>query len=141
MFRRAIATSLIATLVGVTIGAELFRHPTATTPGTVVAYYENSYQQHAIKLLMDRKRINEWPCLYTLWTRESHWNPHALNKKSKAYGIAQFMPKTWQLVGSKRTSDGYKQVELGLLYINRRYGETRGSVCRALGSSLARGWY
>jgi len=48
------------------------------------------------------------------------------------------MPKTWALVGAKKTSNGFKQVEAGLLYIDRKYG---GNICKALGSNLGRGWY
>ncbi len=106
--------------------------------GTVVVFYENEYQKHAIDLLTQMNKLEEWTCLYTLWTRESNWNPKSLNKKSGAYGIAQFMPATWALVDAKKTSDGFEQVELGLAYIKRKYG---GNICKALGSNLGRGWY
>jgi soluble lytic murein transglycosylase-like protein len=106
--------------------------------GTVVAFYENEYQRYAIDLLTQRGKLEQWYCLYTLWTRESNWNPRSLNRKSGAYGIAQFMPETWALVNAKRTSNGFRQVEAGLAYIQRKYG---GNICKALGSNLARGWY
>lgn len=106
--------------------------------GTVIAYYENAYQAHAISLLTEAGKIEEWSCLYTLWTKESNWNPKSLNKKSGAFGIAQFMPVTWEQVGYKKTDDGFIQVEAGLAYIQRKYG---GNICKALGSNLGRGWY
>ena len=106
--------------------------------GTVVAFYENEYQRYAIDLLTQAGKLEQWTCLYTLWTRESNWNPRSLNRKSGAYGIAQFMPATWGLVGFKRTSNGFVQVEAGLAYIQRKYG---GNICKALGSNLGRGWY
>lgn len=139
MFRRAVIVFLISTLA-VVIDNKLFEQVKLTdkVPGTLVAYYENEYQQYAIELLTERGKIDEWPCLYTLWTRESNWNPHSLNRKSGAYGIAQFIPQTWALVGEKRTNDGFKQVEAGLSYIDRKYG---GNICKALGSNLSRGWY
>lgn len=106
--------------------------------GTVVAFYSNEYQKYAIDLLTERGKLEQWSCLYTLWMNESNWRPTAVNKKSGAYGIAQFMPATWKSVGFKRTNDGFIQVEAGLAYIDRRYS---GNACRALGSNLSRGWY
>lgn len=111
-------------------------HP--TLGGTVVAYYENEYQRYAVDMLTQMNKLEQWSCLYELWTRESNWRPKAYNKTSGAYGIAQFMPVTWSLVGFKRTSDGFVQVEAGLAYIQRKYG---GNICKALGSNLSRGWY
>lgn len=106
--------------------------------GTVVAFYENEYQRYAVDMLTQMNKLEQWSCLYTLWTRESNWNPDSFNRKSGAYGIAQFMPSTWRLVGFKRTDNGFVQVEAGLAYIQRKYG---GNICKALGSNLSRGWY
>ena len=111
------------------------RYPVADT---VIAYYENEYQRYAVDMLTQMDKLEQWSCLYELWTRESNWRPKAYNRASGAYGIAQFMPVTWGLVGFKRTSDGFVQVEAGLAYIQRKYG---GNICKALGSNLSRGWY
>jgi hypothetical protein len=144
--RKLIAMFIVITL-SVAIDDKFFDKsyvPVAPLPkgeniaGTVVVFYENEYQKHAIDLLTQMNKLEEWTCLYTLWTRESNWNPKSLNKKSGAYGIAQFMPATWALVDAKKTSDGFEQVELGLAYIKRKYG---GNICKALGSNLGRGWY
>lgn len=143
MFKQLAYTFLVATLA-VVLNNKLFGTvpieplPNRHIQGTVVAFHENEYQRHAIELLTQRGQLESWACLYTLWTRESNWNPKSLNRKSGAYGIAQFMPKTWALVGAKKTSNGFKQVEAGLLYIDRKYG---GNICKALGSNLGRGWY
>lgn len=146
MFKRLIAMFLIITL-SVAIDDKFFDKsnvPVAPLPkgdriaGTVVAFYENEYQKHAIDLLTQMNKLEQWTCLYTLWTRESNWNPKSLNRKSGAYGIAQFMPATWALVDGKKTSNGFTQVELGLAYIQRKYG---GNICKALGSNLGRRWY
>jgi hypothetical protein len=106
--------------------------------GTVVAHYNNDYQRYAIDELIKTDRLEQWSCLHDLWVRESNWRPMALNKQSKAMGIAQFMPVTWSLVGVKPTTDGYAQVDAGLLYIERKYG---GNICKAYASNLSRGWY
>ena len=108
--------------------------------GEVVAYYTNEYQYHAIQQLIKQDKLEQYPCLYELWMRESNWRPAALNKSSKAMGIAQLMPATWVNIKVKPTKDGFKQVDAGLLYIDRKYGKT-GGICRAYAHHLAEGWY
>lgn len=140
MFKRLVVFSLIVAAT-VAIDDKYFDHTPAQIndkAGVLVAYYTNDYQRYAIDLITKDGRLEQWSCLYTLWMRESNWNPKSFNRKSKSYGIAQFMPQTWALVGYKRTSDGYAQVRAGLAYIERRYG---GNLCKALGSNLARGYY
>lgn len=113
-----------------------FKH--SPLAGQVIAYYTNDYQRYAIEELTKDGRLQQWSCLHDLWVRESNWRPEALNKSSKALGIAQLMPVTWGLVGHKPTADGYAQVDAGLAYIERKYG---GNICKAYASSLSRGWY
>jgi hypothetical protein len=106
--------------------------------GTVVAYYDNDYQKYAVEQLIKRQQIQEWYCLWSLWTKESNWNPKSRNHQSKAYGIPQIEPYILNLMHYKQSSNGYTQVLYGLAYIDRRYS---GSPCKAYASSLARGWY
>lgn len=108
--------------------------------GEVVAYYTNEYQRYAIQRLIEQDKLEQYHCLYELWTEESNWRPAALNKSSKASGIAQLMPATWKLLKVKPTADGFKQVDIGLRYIDRHYGKTRG-ICKAYAHHLAKGWY
>lgn len=107
--------------------------------GKVVAYYQNEYQRHAIDRLIELNMLEQYSCLYELWTKESNWRPKALNKSSKALGIAQLMPATWKNIKVKPTLDGMKQVDAGLRYIKHRYG-TNG-ICKAYAHHLAKGWY
>jgi hypothetical protein len=146
MFKRLVAIFLIVT-ASVAIDDRFFDKshvPIAPltdsngVSGAVVTFYENEYQRYAVDLLIQADKLEQWSCLYTLWMRESNWNPRSHNRKSGAYGIAQFMPYTWKQVGFKRTDDGFVQVEAGLAYIQRKYG---GNICKALGSNLSRGWY
>ena len=102
------------------------------------AYHTNDYQLHAINLLMQRNQVEQWSCLWALWTAESNWRNKAENKSSGAYGIAQFMPATWKNVGYEKTSDGFIQVRAGLAYIDHRYA---GSPCKAYAHFLAKRWY
>ena len=108
--------------------------------GRVVAYYKNDYQRYAIDRLAEMGRIEEYPCLYELWVEESNWRPEALNKSSRASGIAQLKPSTWANLKIRPTANGYEQIDAGLIYINQHYGKTN-SICKAYAHHLAMGWY
>ena len=71
----------------------------------------------------------EYRCLELLWHKESRWNPRANNPKSSAYGIPQLL--------KLRELDPYKQIDLGLKYIDHRYG----TVCKALAHHKKAGHY
>jgi len=71
----------------------------------------------------------QYRCLVELWDRESHWVSTARNKRSTAYGIPQIL--------GMRERDPYKQIDLGLLYITKRYK----SICSALLHSQRKGYY
>ena len=80
---------------------------------------------------------SEFTCLENLWGKESGWNPNAQNPTSTAYGIPQFLNSTWASTGIAKTSDGYRQIDAGLIYIENRFG----SPCGAWAHSQAKGWY
>ena len=65
---------------------------------------------YAHTLLLNAK---EFHCLDLLWTKESHWNSKARNKKSTAYGIPQ-------ILGMKE-KDPSRQIRIGIEYIRHRY--------------------
>jgi hypothetical protein len=94
-----------------------------------------SYQSYAMSKLGGD--ANQFACLENLWGKESGWNPNAQNPSSSAYGIPQFLDSTWAGTGIAKTSDGYRQIDAGLIYIDSRYG----SPCGAWGHSQAQGWY
>jgi hypothetical protein len=94
-----------------------------------------SYQEYAVSKLGGSG--SEFSCLENLWGKESGWNPNAQNPSSTAYGIPQFLDSTWGGTGIGKTSDGYRQIDAGLIYINERYG----SPCGAWGHSQSTGWY
>jgi hypothetical protein len=81
---------------------------------------------------------SEFGCVDNIWTQESHWNVHADNPNSSAYGIPQALP------GSKMSSAGpdwqnsaETQIRWGLGYIENRYG----SACAAWSFKQSHGWY
>ena len=94
-----------------------------------------SYQEYAMGKLGGSG--GEFTCLENLWGKESGWNPNAQNPSSNAYGIAQFLNSTWAGTGIAKTSDGYRQIDAGLIYIENRFG----SPCGAWSHSQAKGWY
>jgi len=116
---------------------QMVSHP---PKGALIAYYDNDYQRYAVEQLIKQDKIKQYPCLFELWTEESNWRPKARNKSSGALGIAQLMPATWVNIKTKPTLDGFKQVDAGLVYIERKYGKTN-AICRAYAHHLALGWY
>ena len=94
-----------------------------------------SYQEYAMGKLGGSG--SEFTCLENLWGKESGWNPNAQNPSSTAYGIAQFLDSTWAGTGIAKTSDGYRQIDAGLIYIENRFG----SPCGAWAHSQSKGWY
>jgi hypothetical protein len=94
-----------------------------------------SYQDYAMSKLGGSG--SEFSCLENLWGKESGWNPNAQNPTSTAYGIPQFLDSTWASTGIAKTSDGYRQIDAGLIYIEDRYG----SPCGAWSHSQSTGWY
>ena len=64
----------------------------------------------------------QYRCLVELWDRESHWNPKADNPKSTAYGIPQLLRMT--------STNPYRQIELGIKYITKRYGNSCVALAR-----------
>ena len=81
--------------------------------GKVIAYYQNDYQLYAIERLTQLNMLEQYPCLYELWTKESNWNYKAKSKTSSARGIPQLL--------NLKTNDPYEQINLGLKYIKARH--------------------
>jgi hypothetical protein len=72
----------------------------------------------------------EFVCLEKLWTKESNWRYKAKNKQSSAYGIPQLL--------KMKETNPYKQIDLGLRYIDKRY---KGNACVAWQHWRSKGWY
>lgn len=85
----------------------------------------NRYKLYAHIKLIDAK---QYRCLELLWMRESRWDPRANNPKSSAFGIPQLL--------KLKELDPYKQIDLGLKYIEHRHG----TPCAAL-EHHRKGWY
>ncbi|HEU4671522.1 MAG TPA: transglycosylase SLT domain-containing protein [Candidatus Limnocylindrales bacterium] len=103
-----------------------------------VAKYHASSVGAARAYARSRLGATQFGCLDRLWTKESNWNPRAVNRSSGAYGIPQALP------GSKMATAGgdwrfnpMTQVRWGLDYIRRAYG----TACEAWSHSIHTDWY
>ncbi len=79
----------------------------------------------------------EYKALEELIMLESSWNPKAQNKRSTAYGLGQFVDKTWDLVGIEKSADYRIQLIAAQKYVMMRYG----SWVKALEHHKQYGWY
>jgi hypothetical protein len=80
---------------------------------------------------------DEFSCLVSLWTRESHWTVTAENPNG-AYGIPQAKPgDKMASAGPDWQTNATTQITWGLGYIKGRYG----TPCGAWAHSQATGWY
>ena len=77
------------------------------------------------KVLMEDKYgwgDGQYECLDSLWTKESHWNYKASNKRSGAHGIPQALPATkMEVIGTDWRTNPVTQISWGLRYIDIRY--------------------
>jgi len=90
------------------------------------------------ELLKAGFKLDQFPCLDKLWTRESHWNYKSYNSSSGAYGIPQAVPgKKMAEFGDDWKTNPATQIKWGLDYIKNRYG----TPCKAWDHSQATGWY
>ena len=115
----------VACLVAIVIGTALFM-PIAHAPAAQRMPYK-SVKLYAKELTPNK---TEYSCLKKLWGKESAWNHLADNPDSTAFGIPQIL--------GLKTKDPYKQIDLGLKYIDHRY---HGDACKAWNHWLRKGWY
>ena len=67
---------------------------------------------------------DQYTCLNRLWTKESHWNYKARNKKSGAHGIPQALPASrMDVISTDWRTNPVTQIRWGLRYIEARYNE------------------
>ena len=77
---------------------------------------------------------NQYRCLDKLWTKESHWRPHAYNKIKVMGKNAGGIP---QILGMSPRTPAPEQIDRGLAYIIHRYG----TPCQAWKFHERKGWY
>jgi hypothetical protein len=83
-------------------------------------------------------KIDQFPCLDSLFKRESGWNQLASNSSSGAYGIPQALPGSKMAkFGADWKTNPVPQIKWGLDYIEGRYS----TPCGAWSHSQSTGWY
>jgi hypothetical protein len=71
---------------------------------------------------------DQYDCLNRLWTKESHWNYKAHNKRSGAHGIPQALPADrMEVISSDWRTNPVTQIRWGLRYIEARYDNPCGA--------------
>ncbi|MGY1692736.1 aggregation-promoting factor C-terminal-like domain-containing protein [Geodermatophilus sp. SYSU D01105] len=135
LHRLAVVGALGLSLALAPVGGSLAQAEVQGSPAAVGASEKQAYKDHALGQVGGNR--TQFGCLDRLWERESGWNPHAQNPTSSAYGIPQFLDSTWASTGIRKTSDPYRQIKAGLIYIGERYG----SPCGAWDHSRSTGWY
>jgi len=82
--------------------------------------------------------VSQFSCLDSLWTKESGWNPLAVNASSGAYGIPQSLPASkMATAGADYRTNPATQIAWGLTYIKASYG----NPCSAWAHSQSVNWY
>ena len=98
---------------------------TATTANATTENKEEYKLYTYVKLFNSKEFI----CVNALWTKESNWSSTSHNKSSSAYGIPQLL--------KLKEKDPYRQIDLGIKYINNRYG----TMCNAWAFYKVKGYY
>jgi hypothetical protein len=100
------------------------------TAASIKPAYSSDIEIYKLYAHMKVGNDKQYRCLVTLWHLESRWNPKARNPKSTAFGIPQLL--------KMKETNPYKQIDLGIKYINHRY---EGSCCKALAKHKKSGHY
>jgi hypothetical protein len=115
------------------LGSSMLIHKLAIFIQTVYPLQANTNAIDAYKIYAHIKvgSYKEFVCLEKLWTKESNWRYKAKNKQLvAAYGIPQLL--------KMKETNPYKQIDLGLRYIDKRY---EGNACVAWQHWRSKGWY
>lgn len=110
---------------------------TAASQGSSVGATGNSLYDYARQQLAARGMGDDanWNSLYSLWQKESNWNPAAVNSSSGAFGIAQILPSAHPT--ANRNMSPQEQIDWGINYIAGRYGSPNA----AWAHSQRKNWY
>jgi hypothetical protein len=98
----------------------------------------NQYQSFAKALANETWGPGQFPYLELLWTRESGWDPAAINPASGAFGIPQSLPAVKMAsAGLDWATNPDTQIIWGIGYIHATYGTPHA----AWAHELAHNWY
>ena len=106
----------LAVLIGILLGVVLYfiLPREALSENTEVIPIESVRVYHEkpdIKTYAKERVGNEWWAFNYIISHESGWNSNAQNPVSSAFGLAQFLNSTWEVVGCEKTTDKYTQID------------------------------
>jgi len=145
---RALEKKVIAAKEAEKKAAEAKRQEASSSSGTSKPYdgpipsscneYTGNRKIGCALMIQAGFKIDQFPCLDSLFKKESGWNQKATNASSGAYGIPQALPgsKMAEFGDDWRTNPA-TQIKWGLSYIEGRYG----TPCNAWSHSQSTGWY
>lgn len=108
----------------VTVSASAMSLVSSASANVELARTSDGAKEVAKVLMEDQYGWGEkqYTCLESLWTKESHWNYKARNKRSGAHGIAQALPATkMEVISTDWRTNPVTQISWGLRYIDIRY--------------------
>lgn len=98
-------------------------------PATTANATTENKEEYKLYTYVKLFNSKEFICINALWTKESNWSSTSRNKSSSAYGIPQLL--------KLKEKDPYRQIDLGIKYINNRYG----TMCNAWAFYKVKGYY
>jgi hypothetical protein len=98
-------------------------------PATTANATTENKEEYKLYTYVKLFNSKEFICVNALWTKESNWSSTSRNKSSSAYGIPQLL--------KLKEKDPYRQIDLGIKYINNRYG----TMCNAWAFYKVKGYY
>jgi len=85
-------------------------------------------QEYAEMRVLTEFGEGQWESFNQIVMKESRWDHLAQNPTSTAYGIMQFLSSTWKSVDCVKTDIPEIQVDCGIRYIKKRYGNPQKAL-------------
>lgn len=99
----------------------LLKHGTAIAEDHVECNYLQDIERFTTCEVYNAWGYDEVAPLVYVIEKESGWDNVAQNPSSTAFGIAQFLDSTWELVGHEKTTDPKKQILAMIDYVDIVY--------------------
>lgn len=115
-------------IVSIVLTTSLLGFPTKDEAIELKIDLSPNIKVYAFERVLNRWGDEQWFYFNDLIKRESHWDNTEQNPKSTAYGLGQFLNSTWEIVGCKKTSNSYKQIDCTIKYIELVYGTPKKAI-------------
>lgn len=135
-----LSTKLVALGIATILMPSIFAPKVSAIPLTLSKHFPSRADFVPIKLFVSWKFMKspkEFACLDAIFTAESHWNAFAHNTEPVFMNGKRYFAKGIPQILGLTTNNPYKQVDAGIRYVSRRYG----NACNALAFRDSHGWY